>query len=193
MQPWRQSLSLFVKPNVLPCLHFTQIKGLVPLQLSSSHLSHTHPHTTKQVSGLVLSDCPRSVWSFLQREFLAIVINLIRLIKLTWSDFRSSSLVCWACDCQPSFIAIGPELLCHWSGSSTALASCRYLLPLFLCWKLWGGRRQSKVSQAVVTVVRQYAENSPSAKTQGPEPSFLDPFCQFSYTISGGFWRNNLR
>lgn len=145
MQPWRQSLSLFVKPNVLPCLHFTQIKGLVPLQLSSSHLSHTHPHTTKQVSGLVLSDCPRSVWSFLQREFLAIVINLTRLIKLTWSDFRSSSPVCWACNCQPSFI--GPELLCHWSGSSTALASCRYLLPLFLCWKLWGGRKHEKTKQ----------------------------------------------
>lgn len=102
----------------LPCLHFTQIKGLVPLQLSSRHLSHTHPHTTKQVSGLVLSDCPRSVWSFLQREFLAIVINLTRLIKLTWSDFRSSSPVCWACDCQPSFIAIGVPLkwIQHCSG-----------------------------------------------------------------------------
>lgn len=47
-------------------------------------------------------------------------------------------------------------------------------------------RRQSKVSQAVVTVVRQYAENSLSAKAQGPEPSFLDPFCEFFYTFPGG-------
>lgn len=139
MQPWRQSPRLFVKPNVLPWLHFTQIKGLIPLQLSSSYSSHTHPHTNKEVSGLVLSDHPRWVWSFLQREFLAREINLTRLIHLTWSDFRSSSPVCWAYNCQPSLIAIDPGLLCHWSGSSTGLASCIYILPLFLCWKLWEG------------------------------------------------------
>lgn len=45
MQPWRQSPNFFVKLNVLSWLHFTQIKGLVPLQLSSSCSSHTHPHT----------------------------------------------------------------------------------------------------------------------------------------------------
>lgn len=137
MQPWRQSPRLFVKPNVVPWLHFTQIEGSVPLQLSSSYSSHTHPHTTKVVSGLVLSDCPRSVWSFLQRMFLARKINLARLIHLTWSDFRSSLPVCWACDSQPSLTAVDPGLLYCWSRSSTALASCKYLLPLFLFWKLW--------------------------------------------------------
>lgn len=87
---------------------FTQIKGLVPLQLSSSYSSHTHPQTNKEVSGLDLSAHLISVWSFLLRKILAKEINLTGLIHLTWSHFRSSSPVCWACDCQPCLIAIDP-------------------------------------------------------------------------------------
>lgn len=170
----------------MPWLHFTQIHGLVPLQLSSSCCSCTHPHTGKQVPGPVLPDHPRSVWSFLQRDFLA------RLINSTRSDFRSSSEIWWGWDHLTCPFAVGPmplKCLQH------SLASCRHLLLLFFCWRLWRGgstRMQNKVSQAVVAVVRRYAENSPSAKAQGPEPSFLDLFCQFSYTFPEGLWRNHL-
>lgn len=93
----------------------------------------------KQVSGLVLSDHPRSVWLFLLRDFLSRLITFMRLINFTWSDFRSSSEIFWGWDYLPWLIAIGPGFLCPWSGSSSPLASYRHLLLLFFFWKLWGG------------------------------------------------------
>lgn len=176
-----------------PCLHFTQIKGLVPLQLSSSHLSQYPPSyhqagvwpCTFRLSQISLIISSERVFSHSH------LFDQINQIDLIWFQKFLTSLLS---------LRLSTFLYCHWCAIEVDPALLWQAADIFCLYFFAGNcgegesmRRQSKVAQAVVTVVRRYAENSPSAKTQGPEPNFLDPFCQFSYTFSGGFWRNNLR
>lgn len=190
MQPWRQSPSLFVKPNVLPWLHFTQIEGLLPLQLSSSCSSHT-TSSYHQAGTWPCSFRPSQITPIISSQRVFSQSNSCDSMKsfgLIWFQKFLTSLLSLRLSTFPYCHRSWAPVLLKWI--QHGLASCRLLLPLFLCWKLWGRGKvwedKSKVSQTghsgrAVCWEQSLSQNKgPWAKLSG---SFLTVLLHISWRI----------